>query len=192
VATVSGAGGYGLTLDGAATAIPALTDMQTAEPISLTYTTAPFRRAVNAVGPASLVLYASSTAPATDLVAILADVSPGGTAHPVATGQLRTRYPRVLRSRSLIDPRTGAVVQPYADFTTPDPAQPGARRAYRIEINPIGNHFAAGHRLRLYIVGTSAAQAGLDPRVGVTHGLNSISIGGATPSRLLLPRIPHD
>jgi predicted acyl esterase len=189
IATVSSAGGYGLSLDGAATAIPALTDMQTAEPVSLTYTGAPFKHPVDAVGPASLVVTAASTAPVTDLVAILADVAPGGTAQPVATGQLRTSYPHVLRSRSIVDRRTGEIVQPYADFSAQDPAAPGTRRTYRIEINPIGNHFEAGHRLRLYLVGTSAAQVGVDPRAGAVPGINSISIGGATPSRLLLPTV---
>lgn len=185
--TFSSASGFGLSLDGTATAIPALTDMQTAEPMSLTYTTAPFKRSVDAVGPASLVVSASSSAPVTDLVAILADVAPDGTAEPVATGQLRTAFPRVVRSRSLVDRRTHEIVQPYADFSALDPPPLGARRQYRIEINPIGNRFAAGHRLRLYVVGTSAAQASVEPREGVAPGVNSLAIGGGTRSRLLLP-----
>ena len=72
ISTLSG--GSGFSLDGAATYVPALTDMQVAEPMSLTYTLPPFKTAVDAVGPASLDVWASSTAPATDLVAILADV----------------------------------------------------------------------------------------------------------------------
>lgn len=176
ISTVSGMG-----LDRAATYLPALTDMQAAERSSLTYTLPPFRTAVDAVGPASLDVWASSTAPVTDLVAILADVAPDGTANAVATGQLRTSYPHVDRARSLRDPRTGDIVEPYADFSARDPAAPGTTREYRLEILPIGNHFAAGHRLRLYIVGTSGAQQGSPPSV------DSIAIGGATPSRLLLP-----
>jgi predicted acyl esterase len=128
-------------------------------------------------------VWASSTAPVTDLVAILADVGPDGTANPVATGQLRTSYPRVDRSRSLLDHRTREIVEPYTDFSTQDSAAPGTRREYHLEILPIGNHFAAGHRLRLYVVGTSTAQQGATPAV------NSISIGGATASRLLFPTV---
>jgi uncharacterized protein len=183
VSTISGAGGYGFSLDGGATYVPALTDMQLAEPMSLTYTLPPFKTAVDAVGPASLDVWASSTAPRTDLVAILADVGPDGRANPVATGQLRTSYPTVVSSRSLRDPRSGDIVEPYADFFRRNEAPPGTLRRYHVEILPIGNHFAAGHRLRLYLVGTSAAQQGAPPAV------DSISIGGPTPSRLLFPTI---
>jgi putative CocE/NonD family hydrolase len=179
ISTISG--GSGFSLDGGATYIPALTDMQIAEPMSLTYTLPPFKTAVDAVGPASLDVWASSSNQATDLVAILADVAPDGKANAVATGQLRTSYPGVDRSRSLLDPRTGDVVEPYADYSGPDNAAPGTRREYHLEILPIGNHFAAGHRLRLYIVGTSGAQQGSSP------GVNSIALGGATPSRLVFP-----
>lgn len=182
--TISGAGGYGFSLDGGATYVPALTDMQLAAPMSLTYTLPAFKTAVDAVGPASLDVWASTTAPQTDLVAILADVAPDGNANPVAQAQLRTSYPRVIRARSLLEPRTRDLVEPYADFSRQDPAPPGALRRYHLEVLPIGNHFAAGHRLRLYLVGTSIAQQGAPPAV------DSIAIGGATPSRLLFPTVP--
>ena len=185
VSTISGAGPFGFTLDGGATYVPALTDMQLAEPLSLTYTLPRFRSAVDAAGPASLDVWASSTAPVTDLVAILADVAADGTANPVATGQLRTSYPRVVRSRSLLDPSTGELVEPYPDFSKQHQARAGTLRRYHLEILPIGNHFAAGHRLRLYLAGTSIAQQGAPPAV------DTVAIGGATPSRLLFPTIPH-
>jgi uncharacterized protein len=50
-----------------------------------------------------------------------------------------------------------------------------------VEILPIGNHFAAGHRVRLYIVGTPFDQLPSVP------GLNTVSLGGVTVSRLMLP-----
>jgi putative CocE/NonD family hydrolase len=183
ISAVSGAGVGGLSLNSAADALPALTDMQGAEGMALTYTSPRFTTAVDAVGPAGLDVFASSTAPVTDLVAVLADVWPDGTAHPVATGQLRTAFPGVSRARSLTDPRTGDIVEPYTDFATEDPAPVDATREYHLEILPIGNHFAAGHRLRLYIVGTSLAMNGSPP------GVNSLSIGGVTASRLLLPSL---
>ncbi|MBV9212783.1 MAG: CocE/NonD family hydrolase [Actinobacteria bacterium] len=185
ISTISGAGGYGFSLDGGATYLPALTDLQLAEPMSLTYTWGPFPEAVDAVGPASLDVWASSTATVTDLVAILADVAPDGTANPVATGQLRTSYPHVIGSRSLLDPRTGELVEPYPDFSKQDQAPPATLRRYHIEILPIGNDFAAGHRLRLYLVGTSIAQQGAPPAI------DSVSIGGMTPSSLAFPTIDH-
>jgi uncharacterized protein len=180
---ISGAGVGGLSLNSAADSLPALTDMQAAEATALTYTSPALTNAVDAVGPASLDVFASSTAPSTDLVAVLADVWPDGTAHPVATGQLRTAFPGVDRARSLSDPRTRDIVEPYADFATEARAPVGSTREYHLEILPIGNHFAAGHRLRLYVVGTSLAMNGSPP------GINSLSIGGVTASRLLLPSL---
>jgi len=174
----------GLGIDQAARVVPALTRMDGAEPGSLTYTMAPFKAAVDVVGPASLDVFASSTAPETDLVAVLADVAPDGSARPIASGTLRTDYPHVKRTRSLIDRRTGDIVQPYTVFSAKEPALPGTRREYHVEILPIGNHFAAGHRLRLYLVGTPFTQLPTAP------GADSLSIGGLTPSRLSLPTAP--
>ncbi|MFL5884477.1 MAG: CocE/NonD family hydrolase [Thermoleophilaceae bacterium] len=173
----------GFNLDGGSNYVPALTDMQIAERMSLTYTLPPFKAAVDAVGPASLDVWASSTAPRTDLVAILADVAPDGSANAVATGELRTSFPGVDRSRSLVDPRTRDIVEPYADYSKADDPGPGTLREYHVQILPIGNHFAADHRVRLYIVGTSGAKQ------GAPSGVDSISMGGATPARLLFPTI---
>ncbi|MGI8557235.1 MAG: hypothetical protein ACR2ND_02825, partial [Solirubrobacteraceae bacterium] len=58
-------------------------------------------------------------------------------------------------------------------------------REYHVEFWPLGNHFAAGHRLRLYLLGTSGFMLPSLP------GVDLISIGGATPSRLLLPETPN-
>jgi putative CocE/NonD family hydrolase len=174
----------GLGLDQLAHYLPQLTRMDLAEPTALTFTTAPLASDLNAVGPAALDLYASSTAPETDLVAVVADVWPDGTAHPVATGQLRTSFPDVDVARSLKDPATGDLVQPYSDFSAKRPAAPGEVREYHVEMPPIGNHFAAGHRIRLYVLGTSGYMQPPPPAV------NTLALGGATPSRLILPEGP--
>ncbi|MGH7896727.1 MAG: CocE/NonD family hydrolase, partial [Candidatus Binatia bacterium] len=95
-----------------ANAFPVLTEMTAAEPLGLSYTTAPLAADVLSAGPASLELRLSSTAPETDLWAILSDVSPDGIPHPVAVGRLRSSYPFIDEARSLKDPVTGDVVQP--------------------------------------------------------------------------------
>ncbi len=92
-------------------------------------------------------------------------------------------FPNIDRGRSVID-SGGDVVQPYGDYATKTPASTGQSREYNVEFWPIGNRFAAGHRLRLYLVGTSAFM--LPPAPGV----NLISTGATTPSRLLVPLIP--
>lgn len=169
-------------MDQAAKVAPALTQMALAEPDALTYTTPPLAAPLDVVGPASLDVFASTTSPRSDLVAVLADVWPDGAAYPVAAGELNMDFPKVVVSRSVLDPQ-GDIVDPYNDFTSSDPPLPGTPREYHVELIPIGNHFAAGHRLRLYLVGTSVARG---PEV---PGVNTVSLAGVTPSRLIMPSV---
>lgn len=175
---VGAAGGDALT-----TALPPLTDMTIAEPLGLSYTSAPLTADVLAAGPAILELRLASTAPATGIWAVVSDVSPDGTPHPVAAGRLNTAFPGIDESRSLTDPETGEIVQPYGRYDRRDEAAPGATRLYRVELWPIGNRFRAGHRLRLHIVGQSLASLPGAP------ALNTVTLGPAG-SRLLLPVLP--
>jgi hypothetical protein len=75
-------------------------------------------------------------------------------------------------------------VQPYGRYDRPDPASPGAERLYRVELWPIGNRFRAGHRIRLHILGTSAAS-----KPGVPAA-NIVRVGGPRGARLLFPTLP--
>ncbi len=175
-------GGYGINV--LANALPPLTEMGLAEPLGLSYTTKPFGSDVLAAGPATLDLWLSSTAPETGIWAVISDVAPGGTAHPVATGRLLSSYPDVDPDKSLRDPETGEIVQPYPVFDHKTPAAPGQERLYRIEFWPIGNRFKQGHRLRLHILGTSAASLPGLPAI------NTVRVGGRDASRLLLPILP--
>ena len=185
VAAVAGDG-----LDQAATYFPQLTNMDLSGSTSLTYTTPPLQTAVDAVGPVGLDLYASSTAPFTDLVAVVADVWPDGTAYPVATGWLRTEYPNISPACSSsdntncsLDDPVGDVIDPYTDFSSQNDALPGTMRQYHIEVLPIGNHFACGHRIRLYILGIPGDMQGAPP------GVNTLSMGGLNLSRLVVPTV---
>ena len=156
-----------------------LTDMTLAEPLGLSFTTAPFAAAVQAVGPASVELVLSSTTLESDLYAVLSDVWTDGTVHPMAAGRLRSAYPGVDRSRSLID-GSGNIVQPYGTYDVRDPADLGQERRYHVELWPIGNQFDAGHRLRLHLVGASgASQPGLP-------AMHTVRLGDGA-SRLLFP-----
>ena len=159
-----------------------LIDMRTAEPFGLSYTTAPFPKPVQSAGPASLEVTLSSTAPETDIWAVLSDVWPDGTAHPVATGRLRNSFPDIDRSKSLLD-ANGDVVEPYGRYDARKPAAPGEQRRYFVEFWPIGNQFGAGHRLRLHIVGASGAS---NP---TTPGINTVRIGQGA-SVLHFPVLP--
>src|SRR4051794_16447033 len=140
-------------------AFPPTTEMSLAEPQGLTYTTAPLTSDVLSAGPADLDLRLSSTAPESNIWAVLSDVAPDGRAHPMTAGRLSTDYPDVDDSQSLHDPATGAIVQPYGVFDHKTKATIGEERVYHVEFWPIGDRFKAGHRLRLEIVGDSAASS---------------------------------
>jgi predicted acyl esterase len=178
---VPNAGFLGPTgLNRLAAALPPLTETNLTEPLGLTFTTPPLRRALTAIGPAALDLRLSTTAPDTALWAVVADVWPDGTSHPVACGRLSTAYPGIDRAHSLID-SNGDVVQPYGDYSVRRPAVPGAARTYQVELWPIGNRFEAGHRIRLLLIGASGASKPGAPAVV------AVRIGGSGASRLLLP-----
>ena len=70
------------------------------------------------------------------------------------------------------------------NYSRTSPATPGESRLYHVEFWPIGNRFEAGHRIRLDLVGASAASRPSAP------GVNSIAVGGADGSRLLFPVLP--
>jgi len=177
---IVGAAGFNALAD----AFPVLTEMTLAEPLGLSYTTKPLSANVLSAGPASLELHLSSTAPETDLWAVISDVSPDGTPHPVALGRLRSSYPYIDDARSLKDPQTGDIVQPYGVYDAKTPAAIGEERLYYVEFWPIGNRFKSGHRIRLHVLGLSAASAPSSAAV------NSVRVGGPSGSRLLLPVLP--
>lgn len=167
----------------AAEAFPLLTETTLGEPEALTYTSAPLPSDLLSAGPAALDVRLSSTAAETAIWAVIADLWPDGSSHPVATGRLLSSYPGIDRARSLTDAQ-GDVVEPYGDYATKSDTPPGLERDYQVEFWPIGNRFRRGHRVRLVILGASAASLPGAPAV------NSVRIGGPAASRLLMPVLP--
>lgn len=153
------------------------------EATSLTYTTPRLSEPVMSVGPAALKVRLKSTAPETDIVAVLSDVAPNGASTAVAAGRLRSTFTRLDRSRSVID-RRGKIVQPYNDLSAKQRVPPGQARDYYVEFWPIGNRFAPGHRIRLTLAGTPIS---FDPSV---PALNSIVVGGPAGAQLQFPVLP--
>ena len=172
-------GGFGL--NALFDTVPALSEMNVAEALGLTYTTPPLQQDVVAAGPLSLELPLSATVSETGIWAVLSDVAPDGTAHPLTVGRLSTAYPDIDLARSLV--RDGEVVQPYGDYSSRSP-KAFEERTYRVELWPVGNRFEAGHRIRLQIVGVSLASPLSLP------SLNRIRVGGPTGARLLFPVLP--
>jgi uncharacterized protein len=167
----------------AAGAFPLLTETTLAEPQALTYTTAPLTSDLLSAGPAALDLWLSSSATESAIWAVISDVWPDGSSHPVATGRLLSAYPKIDSARSLSDAQ-GDVVEPYGDYSGKSDAPPGAERSYQIEFWPIGNRFKRGDRIRLVLLGASAASMPSVP------ALNTVRLGGPDASRLLLPVLP--
>ncbi|MDP9140750.1 MAG: CocE/NonD family hydrolase [Pseudomonadota bacterium] len=163
-------------------ALPLLTQLAVQEPLALTYTTPALSAPVEVVGPANLKLFLSAVVPVSDIYAVLADVWPDGQAYAVGVGRLRTTYPGIDPERSVYN-NDGEIVQPYGIYSENDLALAGQQREYNVEFWPIGNRFETGHRMRLYLLGASLFMLSVP-------GVNAVSIGGDTPSALMLPVIP--
>jgi len=169
-------------------AFPALSDMRLAEPLGLSYTSAPLTKDLLSAGPAALRVTLASTAPTAAIWAVISDVGPDGVPHPLTVGRLSTDFPDVDAARSRRDTHTGEIVQPYGVFDHTTPATPGQARSYQVEFWPLGNRFRKGHRVRLHLVGSSLASLPGAP------GVNLVTVGGpaATASRLLVPVLPAE
>jgi putative CocE/NonD family hydrolase len=143
----------------------------------LIYSSAPLERPLEVTGPLAVVLYAATSAPDTDFVAKLCDVSPDGFSRILAEGVLRARY------------REG--------FDRPRPIEPGAPYKYRIDLVATSNVFLAGHQLRLLVTSSSFPRFDRNPNSGkpfatdtyddLTPARQTVFHGAERASRLLLP-----
>ena len=95
----------------------------------LVYATAPLERPVTVIGPVTLKLWATSSAPDTDFTAKLIDVHPDGLAVNLSYGIMRTSY------------RDG--------YEEPKLMDPGTPHEFTIKLGPTGIRFGEGHRIRL-------------------------------------------
>ncbi|MFL6060561.1 MAG: CocE/NonD family hydrolase [Marmoricola sp.] len=163
-------------------ALPVLTDMNLAESIGLTFSTKPLSHDVLAAGPLDLDVPLSTTTPGAPIWAVLSDVSPDGQSHPLTVGRLSTDYPDVISAKSLFSGTT--MVQPYGDFSARRSPLPLQTRTYHVELWPVGNRFAAGHRIRLELVGASAFSLLALP------GVNAVRVGGPGGAVLRFPTLP--
>ena len=167
-------------------AFPALTELNGLSGLpGLSYTTPALTEDVVAAGPASLEVSLSSTSPETAIWAVVSDVHPDGTAHPLTVGRLLSSFPEIVEEKSLTD-ENGTIVQPYGDYST---KTVGAGfltpQKYQVELWPLANRFKEGHRIRLDIVGASAFSLLTVP------GVNTVQVGGTSGSRLLFPVLPE-
>jgi hypothetical protein len=145
----------------------------------LVYTTTPLEQDVEITGPLSVKLFASSTAPDTDFVAMVFDVRPDGYVMRLQDGIVRARFRESVEKPSLLEP--GKVYE----FTIP---------CWRTSIV-----IPKGHRIRVHIASSNFPKFDRNPNSGHPLGLDAelrtaeqtVFHDGRRPSYVVLPVIPR-
>ncbi len=144
----------------------------------LVYTTPPLVEPVEVLGPVVVRLWAASSARDTDFVARLVDVWPSGFAQELCYGIVRARYRDSHGQPSLIEP--------------------GRAYEYTIQVNPTGNRFLKGHRIRLDISSSDFPNFDRNHNTGgddyreaeLRAAEQTIYHDAGRPSCVILPTIP--
>ncbi len=147
-------------------------------PDVLVYTTQAFEKDVEVIGPVSLELYVSSSAPDTDFTGKLVDVGPDGTARNLTDGILRARYRTSMARAELM--------------------VPGTVYKLRVDLWSTANVFLAGHRLRLEVASSNFPRFDRNPNTGASPEAAGTGVVATNvvyhdrdhPSALVVPVIP--
>ncbi len=129
----------------------------------LTYTSAPLDTELEVIGTPRLLLYAASDATDVDWCVRLCDVAPNGVSKLLNTGALK-----------------GSHVDSHE---APTPLVAGRTYLFAIEIWPIANLFAPGHRIRVDVATSDYPFFESNP----VPSHNEVFFDPARPSRLVLP-----
>lgn len=149
----------------------------------LGFSTAPLAKDMVIAGSSSLDVYVKSSARDTDLQATLSEVRPDGNETYVQSGWLRASHRKLDKARS-------TATDPVPTHLKRD-AAPLPRRGYtlvRVPIYAAAHAFRKGSRLRVSISAAGGDRARWRFAT-VDHGRtrNTIELGGAGPSKLVLP-----
>ena len=153
----------------------------------LVFETEPLAGELEVIGPVSVTLWASSSAPDTDFTAKLVDVYPPNEDYPegfdlnITDGILRARY-RESRERETM-------------------MTPGEVYEFEIRLFPTANLFQAGHRIRVEVSSSNYPRFDVNPNTGeplgrhtrMTPAENTIHHAGARASAIRLPiQVPSE
>ncbi|HVY10786.1 MAG TPA: CocE/NonD family hydrolase [Mycobacteriales bacterium] len=116
-------------------------DQRLEENQGLTWRTPVLAHPMTLNGPTAVHLVAASTARDTDWFVKLSDVTPDGSEHIVAEGQLRASMRALAKGSTRIEP--------LQSLRRPRAISPGKFLRYEIAIAPTAYRFGAGHRLQL-------------------------------------------
>jgi len=146
----------------------------------LVYVTGPLARDTEVTGPVRVELYASSSAPDTDFMAMLLDVHPSGFAQRLCDGMVRARF------------RDG--------MDRPSPIEPGRIYKYEIDCWNTAQLFRAGHRIGVQVASSAFPKFDRNLNTGAPLGQTSemaaaeqrIFHDAERPSAVILPIIPRE
>ncbi len=153
-------------------------------PDVIVFQTEPLESALEVTGAPKVRLWVSSSAVDTDFTAKLLDIYPPsedwpeGFHLPLADSIIRARF--------------------RAGFDAERFMQPGEVYKVEIELPPISNQFAAGHRIRVDIASSNFPRFDVNPNTGEPMGRhthfeeaqNSVYLDAAKPSQIILPVVP--
>jgi uncharacterized protein len=154
-------------------------------PDVLAFSTPPLERDLEVTGPVTVRLWIASDGPDTDFTAKLIDVYPPNDDYP--DGYAMNLTEGILRCR-------------YRDsWEQPSPMVPGEVYPITIDLFPIGNLFARGHRLRLDIASSNFPHFDINPNSGEPEGAmehprvarNRVFADADHPSHIVLAVVPQ-
>lgn len=149
----------------------------------LPFQTSPLEGDLEVTGQVFAHIWASTTAPDTDITVKLLDVHPDGKAYNICDGILRGRY------------RNGD--------TYPSPLTPGEPTEFVVDLWSTSQLFRAGHRIRVDVSSSNFPRFDANPNTGVSVfaaatgkgekvvAENTVYFSAAYPSRVVLPVVPR-
>jgi uncharacterized protein len=140
-------------------------------------------------GPVTATLFVSSSAPDTELFVQLLDRAPDGSLTYLNRGMLRASHRAIDPGESQRTP-DGRIYRPYGMHDRAVPVTPGAVVEYLVDVFPFGHVLKPGHRLVMKLHAPPADDNDYMYVPKTPPGVNTLHMGGETPSRLMVPVIP--
>ena len=172
--------------------IPESKSLVDAGKIVLAYVTPSLTEDVQVTGPASMVLYGSSTIVDTAWIVKMADIATDGKVIFLSKGWMRASYREIDVAKS----KHG---QPFHSYRNPTLLEPGKVYEFQIEMLPVFHTFRAGHKIWVQIASddnpivealNSHTMHTIYTEILPVPAENKIYHDSAHPSHLILPVIP--
>jgi predicted acyl esterase len=153
----------------------------------IAFETPAFTKATTVVGPASLDLMLTSTAPVTDLQVTVTEVQPGEKQESyITSGFLRSSNRTMSSASTALDPVPTYLAADRRNL------RKGTYTLVRIPVDPIAHAFRPGTRLRIVISAPGGDRPSWTFQTPATHNsvLDTVALGGAHGSTLVVNEVP--